>query len=210
MTLEEHIKDTEGKSYTERVLLWFQRNIGKPVKSEDLASIPGKNGKPISHNIRRIFELRDEKGFDIINHKDERGIEIGLKVDEWVLVSTEANPKNIRERGVNKRIMFEVFTRDNFQCQTCGRTPDDDDPFKEGRKIKLHVGHINPHKSSQVQDNTIKLTKNDFITMCNVCNEGLSNKEFKPITLMDRVINSSEKEKLEIFNYLKNQSLAKK
>lgn len=25
MTLEEHIKDTVGKSYTERVLLWFQK-----------------------------------------------------------------------------------------------------------------------------------------------------------------------------------------
>lgn len=205
MTIEEHIAATKGKSYTERALLWFQSNIGKVIKSEDLAIIPGQKEKPISHNIRRIFELRDEKGYDIINHKDERGKKLGLKVDEWVLLQKEPVKKNIRDRGVNKRIMMEVFTRDSFQCQTCGRTPEDDDPFKIGRKIKLHVGHINPHKTDKYVDNLIKLTKDDFITMCNVCNEGLSNQEFKKITLKDRIENAPEKEQVEILKYLNNK-----
>lgn len=200
MTIEEHIKNTAGKSYTERVLLWFQQNLGKPIKSEDLAGIPGQSGKPISHNIRRVFELRDEKGYDIINHKDERGKELGLKVDEWILVSKDPITKNIRDRGVNKKIMFEVFERDNFECQTCGKTPQDDDPFKEGRKIKLHVGHIKPHKGEHTENK--KLTKDDFITMCNICNEGLSNREFKKITLKDKVENATEEEQKKVYDYL--------
>lgn len=202
MTVEEFIKSTDGQSYTKRALGWFQHNLGKVVTSQELAIIPGKNGKQISHNMRRIFELRDEKGYDIINHKDERGIAQGLRVDEWVLVSNDPDEKKIRNRGVTKPIMIKVFARDNYQCKTCGRTPEDDDPFKEGVKIKLHVGHIDPHKSDEERDNSKKLTEDDFVTMCNVCNEGLKNEELKIVTLLDRVKDATVEEKQEILKYL--------
>lgn len=199
-TLDEFINNTNGFSYTKRALLWFLINLNKKVTSEDLAQIPGESGNPISHNIRRIFELRDEQGYDIVNHKDNERTGLNLKVNEWVLLDPEPIKKNIRSRGVNKRIMFEVFERDNYTCQTCGRTVNDDDPFKEGHKIKLHVGHIIAHKSEH-EDN-VELTPNDFITMCNVCNEGAKNTEIKKITYIDRIKSLKEEEKKVIFDYL--------
>ena len=185
--LREFIKSTKGEAYKPRILKWFKLNLGKIVTSEQLAIIPGSDGKPISHNMRRVFELRDEDGYNIINHKDNKSLNLKLKVDEWILLEVNPNPKKIRNRGVNKRIMYEVFNRDNNTCQVCGRTPEDDDPFKEGHKIKLHVGHLKSHKQ---QDGSIanvgrKLTIEDFITLCNVCNEGAKNKDMKKISLLE-------------------------
>jgi len=214
MSLSEFLKQHEGKAYTKKALEWFKLNLGKIVTSAELARITGEKGHPISHNMRRIFELRDEQGYEIINWRDNETSGFNLNVDEWVLLNKEPNPKNIRTRGVNKNIMFEVFERDGYQCQICGRMKGDEDPFKKGHKIKLHVGHIVAHKRNG-NKNTIeferieemnenkKLTKEDFITMCNVCNEGAKNKDIKIITLQDRVEKVDKKTKEEIFEYLK-------
>ncbi len=214
LSLDEFLKQYEGESYTKKALEWFKLNVGKIITSAELARITGQKGNPISHNIRRIFELRDEKGYEIINWRDNDTSGFNLKVDEWVLLKKDPNPKNIRSRGVNKKIMFEVFERDGYQCQFCGRIKGDEDPFKKGHKIKLHVGHIIAHKRKNNKD-TIewerieeikedkKLTKEDFITMCNVCNEGAKNKDIKIITLQDRVKDADKKIKKEIFEFLK-------
>lgn len=194
------------KSYTNKALSLFKSRIGDRVTSEELAQLTGSKGKPISHNIRRIFELRDEQGYNIVNHKDNEKTKLGLKVNEWVLLDGNPDPKRMRSRGVNKRIMFNVFSRDNFTCKTCGRTPEDDDPFKSGHKIKLHVGHKIAHKN---KDNVVTdrvLSEDDFVTMCNVCNEGAKNNDLKPITLIDRVMNSSEDTRKQILKLLKNES----
>ena len=55
--------------------------------------------------------------------------------------------------------MYEVFTRDDYTCQTCGRTPKNDDPFRPKQKIKLHVGHMIAHKRKESK-NTVR--KSDF------------------------------------------------
>ena len=126
-------------------------------------------------------------------------------MNEWVLLDKNPDPNKIRTRGVNKRIMFEVFTRDKYTCQMCGRMPSDDDPFKANHKIKLHVGHIKAHKSKDSETATKTLTKDDFITMCNVCNEGAKNNDLKKITLLDRVKDGDSQIQEEIFNFLKNK-----
>ncbi|HCO74233.1 MAG TPA: hypothetical protein DIT16_05190 [Clostridium sp.] len=203
LSLNDFIEKTAGISYTKRALLWFKVNLNKKVTSSELAQIPGKDGNPISHNMRRIFELRDEQGYDIVNWKDNERTNLNLKVDEWVLLSLEPIEENIRSRGVNKRIAFEVFSRDHFTCQTCGRTPQDDDPFKPNHKVTLHVGHIIAHKSNHNGDNK-ELTADDFITMCNVCNEGAKNNEIPTITLLDRVKACSVNEKQAIYDFLKD------
>lgn len=194
------------KSYVGKALDLFQKNLGKVVTSETLAQVTGAKGKPISHNIRRIFELRDEQGYNIANHKDNEKTGLKLKVNEWVLLDKNPDPQKIRSRGVNKRIMFEVFSRDNFTCKTCGRTPEDDDPFKPGHKIKLHVGHKIAHKRKDDEMLTNALTKDDFITMCNVCNEGAKNNDLELITLLDRVKNSDAETKKKILELLLDKS----
>ena len=107
---KDFLKDTEGTAYSKGALKWFQQNLCKIVTARELARIPGKSGETINHNMRRVFELRDEQGYEIINWKDKNPLGKPLKVDEWILLKKEANPKMIRSRGVNKRIMYEVFT----------------------------------------------------------------------------------------------------
>lgn len=204
LVLLEKFKKRNDQSYTKNIIDYFQCCLNEIVTSSELAQIPGKSGNPISHNIRRVFELRDEKGYELINHKDVKGKELGLKVDEWVLLKRNPNIKKVRSRGVNKRIMFEVFKRDKNQCKICGRTIDDDDPFAKNRKITLHVGHVKAHKRKE-NDATIindKLDIEDFRTMCNVCNEGAKNEDIEIITLLDRVTAADIKIQKEIFDYL--------
>lgn len=206
MDLETFNQITKGLGYKNSALLWFQLNLGKKVTSEELAQIHGRNPQPISHNIRRIFELRDEDGYDIINHNDNEKSGKKLKPDEWILISLEPNPEKIRSRGVNKRIRFEVLERDNYTCQICGLEQGDDDPFRPGHKISLHIGHIKAHKRKNNEENINKeLTPDDFITMCNVCNEGAKNNDIKIITLLDKVKKAPKNEKILIYEYLKKE-----
>ncbi len=210
------LKTVKGLSYYKKALSWFKKNLKNIVTAKELAMITGKDGLPINHNMRRVFELRDEAGYEIINWKDKNPIGPPLKNNEWILLRAKANPKKIRARGVNKRIMYEVFTRDHNTCKFCGRTPKDDDPFMAGHKIKLHVGHIVAHKTKgdkkflkieniKEMKETQKLTKNSFITMCNVCNEGAKNQDIQIMTLMDQVMSSSKKEQKKIFKSLKKK-----
>lgn len=204
-TLEEFITKTKGLSYIKRALLWFQLNLNQKVTSNELAQIPGVAGKPISHNMRRIFELRDEQGYDIVNWKDNERTELNLKVNEWVLLSLTPIKDNIRSRGVTKKISYHVFKRDLSTCQICGRTPQDDDPFKSGHKIILHVSHKIAHKSIHTHKNK-KLTCDDFITLCNVCNEGAKNTDVSIITLLDRVKVANLDERQTIYDFLNDQN----
>lgn len=187
---EEFLIENINNSYTKSALAWFKLNLNKIVTSEEFAQITGQNGKPISHNIRRIFELRDEQGYKILNHKTNND----LLVNQWMLTDMEPDIKKVRSRGVTKKITTEVFMRDGNQCQFCGRTPDDTDLFSSDIKIKLHVGHIKPHKENiEIEDinnlSSDDLTTDDFITMCNVCNEGLSNNEIPKylLTNLDKI-----------------------
>ena len=58
---------------------------------------------------------------------------------------------------IGKRLRFEVFKRDAFACQYCGRTPP---------KAVLHVDHIIPLKSGG--GNEI----DNLVTSCDACNLG--------------------------------------
>lgn len=70
---------------------------------------------------------------------------------------------------MNRTIRFEVFKRDGFRCQYCGKTPPD---------VTLEVDHIHP-KSKGGQDEI-----NNLITSCFDCNRGKRN------IVLDRVPNS--------------------
>src|SRR5450755_1660456 len=61
-------------------------------------------------------------------------------------------------KAISTKKRFEIFKRDNFICQYCGRTPDDG--------VILHVDHIIPvAKGGENED--INLT-----TSCFDCNSG--------------------------------------
>ena len=62
--------------------------------------------------------------------------------------------------SISKRTRFEIFKRDRFQCQYCGRTPP---------TVVLHVDHILPVSKGGPDE------KINLVTACVDCNLGKSN-----------------------------------
>ena len=91
--------------------------------------------------------------------------------------------------SVSKKMRFEVFKRDGFICQYCGKTPPD---------VTLEIDHINP-KSKDGKDDI-----NNLVTACFDCNRGKSNVELTkiPNTLKDNLDILKEKE-LQVKEYNK-------
>jgi len=71
-------------------------------------------------------------------------------------------PKNLTKNSkqLTKKTRFEVFKRDSFQCQYCGKTPPE---------ITLEIDHINPKSKGGSND------INNLITACFDCNRGKKN-----------------------------------
>tara|TARA_R100001594_G_C4015295_1_gene257915 strand:+ start:45 stop:986 length:942 start_codon:yes stop_codon:yes gene_type:complete len=65
----------------------------------------------------------------------------------------------MKRKGIPQKIRFEIFKRDSFTCQYCGR---------EAPKVTLNVDHINPVKNGGDNDIT------NLITSCFDCNIGKS------------------------------------
>ena len=62
-----------------------------------------------------------------------------------------------KRKAIPKKLRFEVFKRDNFTCQYCGRMAPD---------VILEIDHINPVKNNGTNDIL------NLITSCKDCNRG--------------------------------------
>jgi 5-methylcytosine-specific restriction endonuclease McrA len=81
-------------------------------------------------------------------------------------ISKRISSENQKRRiGISQKLRFEIFQRDNFTCQYCGRSQKD--------KIKLEIDHKVPVSEGGADD------FNNLITSCNDCNRGKSNKIIK-------------------------------
>lgn len=67
----------------------------------------------------------------------------------------------MERKAISKRVRFEVFKRDSFKCQYCGKSAPD---------VVLHIDHIEP--VSRGGDNDIM----NLVTACVDCNLGKSDK----------------------------------
>ena len=83
---------------------------------------------------------------------------------------------------VSKRIRFEVFKRDHFKCQYCGRTPPE---------VVLEIDHITP-KAAGGQESI-----NNYITACSDCNRGKGSIKLEsiPASIQDNIALLKEKRK---------------
>ena len=88
----------------------FLANLGRVMATEELQRVSGG----ISEWARRVRELRNEEGFQILTHNDRDD----LKPGEYVL------------------------DRNGFTCQMCGAVAGEPHPFDPERKTRLHIGHI--------------------------------------------------------------------
>jgi len=74
------------------ILDFLLKNKGRVIKSKEVQEASGG----ASEWGRRVRELRDEQGYDILSHKDRTD----LKPGEYILVSTKRRPAF--KRGISK------------------------------------------------------------------------------------------------------------
>ncbi len=112
---------------------------------------------------RRIRELRNEEGYQILTHNDRSE----LKPGQYLLETPKPLPAFARQ--ISKETRAFVLDRNGFTCQMCGAVAGEVHPYDATRKTRLHLGHI-IDKSMGGTDEPANLK-----AICSVCNEGASN-----------------------------------
>ncbi len=141
------------------ILDFLLEKVGIVVNSKQLQEASGG----ASEWARRVRELRDEQGYQILSHNDRSD----LKPGEYLLTSLKRVPAF--KRGISKETRAFVLERNGHTCQTCGMAAGDEDPFKPNRTVRLTLGHI-IDKSKGGED-----TPGNLRAICSNCNEGLQN-----------------------------------
>lgn len=141
------------------ILDYLLAHKGRIITSKELQEASGG----ASEWGRRVRELRDEQGYDILSHKDRSD----LKPGEYILASTKRRPAF--KRGISKETRAIVLERNGYTCQMCGSAAGDPDPYNSNRTIRLTIGHI-VDKSKGGED-----IPSNLRAVCSNCNEGLQN-----------------------------------
>ena len=143
----------------ERILNYLLANIGRVLKSRDIREASGG----ASEWARRVRELRNEEGYQILSHKDRAD----LKPGQYLLETAIRVPAFKRE--ISKETKARVLERNGHTCQMCGVAAGDADPFNPSRTIRLTIGHIKD--KSKGRDDSL----GNLRALCTNCNEGLQN-----------------------------------
>jgi len=148
-----------NKGSKARILDFFLANIGVILRSNDIQTASGG----VAEWARRVRELRNEEGYQILSHKDRAD----LKPGQYLLQTKKRLPAFKRE--ISKETRARVLERNGFTCQMCGVAAGDIDPFNSIRTVRLAMGHI-IDKSKGGSD-----TFENLRAVCTNCNEGLQN-----------------------------------
>jgi len=151
-------KKVREKGSKAKLREFFLENAGKVVNKDELGKIAGK-----SEWARRVRELRNEEGMNIVTHNDRDD----LKPGQYLLVNLKPLPAF--DRAISKETRAFVLDRNGFTCQMCGAAAGEPHPYDANRKTRLHLGHV-IDKSMGGTDDAANLK-----AICSVCNEGASN-----------------------------------
>jgi hypothetical protein len=143
----------------QKILDYFLSNLGLVLESKDIQAASGG----AVEWARRVRELRNEQGYQILSHKDRAD----LKPGQYLLVTDKRLPAFAR--SISKETRAWVLERNGYTCQMCGIGAGDPDPFNSGRTVQLTMGHI-IDKSKGGDDSPDNLR-----AVCSNCNEGLQN-----------------------------------
>ncbi len=142
-----------------RIREYLLANIGRVLDSDEIRQASGN----VSEWARRLRELRDEEGFQILSHRDRDY----LKPGQYLLETAKLRPAF--ERLMSKETRAFVLERNGYTCQMCGLGAGDPDPFNPDRTVRLTIGHI-LEKDKGGSDEAGNLR-----AVCSNCNEGLQN-----------------------------------
>ena len=152
--------ETDKKlSCRELILIFLLANKGRIIQSREIQESCGFKAEW----GRRLRELRNEHGYQILSHKDRSD----LKPGQYMLETDVRVPAFARD--ISKETRAWVLERNGYTCQMCGRAAGDADPFNPARKVRLTMGHvIDKAMGGGDQPDNLK-------AVCTNCNEGLQN-----------------------------------
>jgi hypothetical protein len=153
------MKDKKRLGARAKLRTYFLGNIGRVMDSHELSEASGGT----SEWARRVRELRDHEGYQILTHNDRSE----LKPGQYLLLNPKPTPAF--ERSISKELRALVLDRNGFTCQMCGAVAGEPHPYDERRKTRLQIGHI-IDKSMGGKDEAGNLK-----AICSVCNEGAKN-----------------------------------
>ena len=144
----------------DRLRQYFLSHIGEVLDGKTLREVAGG----ISEWARRVRELRNEEGLQILTHNDRNTLAPGQYLLE------EPKPGPAFARDISKETRALVLDRNGFTCQMCGASAGETHPNDPaGRKVRLHISHI-IDKSNGGAD-----TPENLRALCSLCNEGSQN-----------------------------------
>ena len=176
----------------ELILNYFLANIGKVLDSKQIQRASGG----AVEWARRVRELRNEEGYQILSHKDRSD----LKPGQYLLETIARVPAF--KRGISKETRAQVLERNGFTCQMCGVAAGNPDPLGGPRTVRLTIGHI-LDKSKGGDD-----TPQNLRAICTNCNEGLQNTALpKPdqIHLLSQARRATINDQRVLLNWLLNK-----
>lgn len=148
----------KGNGARDKLREFFLTNIGVVLDSDTLRSVAG-----ISEWARRVRELRNEEGYQILTHNDRSD----LKPGQYVLENPKPQPAFARD--ISKETRAYVLDRNGYTCQMCGAVAGEPHPFDPARRTRLHIGHIVDKSMGGTDD------PSNLRALCSVCNEGAAN-----------------------------------
>ena len=175
----------------DKIRKYFLEHVGQIVTTKQIRRVAG-----ISEYARRIRELRDEEGYQIMSHNDRAD----LKPGQYILGRTERKP--VISRSISPQLRNEILERNGYTCQRCGSGPGDADPFNPGRKIRLQIDHIKPISQGG------KDVKDNLRVLCSACN--LSKSNVQPpsetaLNILAKIRKLGRAEQVEIYEFLKRK-----
>ena len=184
-------EELKGKAGIRAFLL---ARVGKIVTTEQIREASGGQGQ----YGRRLRELRDEEGWQIMSNNDSAD----LKPGEYRLVALPPEKPPVRfARNVSAATRARVLERNGFTCRMCGIAAGDSDD-RTGRPARLHVGHIVDKSQGGTDD------EGNLRALCSACNQGAKNITQEPPTqlwLMTQVRRAKEDDQRAVLDWLKRK-----
>ena len=145
---------------------------------------------------RRVRELRNEEGYQILTHNDRAS----LKPGQYLLETPKPVPAF--DRAISKETRAYVLDRNGNTCQMCGAVAGEPHPYDSTRTTRLHMGHTIDKSMGGTDD------PSNLRAICSVCNEGASNATLPRPDLMKLLVNvrrATAQDQIEVLNWLKRK-----
>jgi hypothetical protein len=126
-------KEPRKPSARTKLRAFFEANVGRVITTKELSKAAG-----IHDYQRRIRELRNEEGMQILSHKDRDT----LKPNEYLIETL--TPLPVIARDISDKLRRHILERNGYTCQVCGAGAGEESLCEPGKKCRLEIDHTIP------------------------------------------------------------------